>query len=39
MDSIKKIDIQGNRKPLLGKDCELEKIMRFTKEIEIFEEI
>ena len=32
-------NIQGNIKTLLGKDCEMEKIMKFPNEIEIFEEI
>ena len=31
--------IHGNVKTLQGKFCEVEKIMRFPKEIEIFEEI
>ena len=35
----KKRNIQGNTKTLLGSDCEVEKVMRFLKDIEIFEEI
>ena len=37
--SRKKNGIQYIIKTLLGKDCEVEKIMKFLKEIEIFEEI
>ena len=35
----KKYNIQGNVKMLLGRDCEVEKVRRFLKDIEIFEEI
>ena len=35
----KKYNIQGNIKILLGRDCIEEKIIRFFKDIEIFEEI
>ena len=37
----KKFNIQSDIKTLtlLGKHCEMEKIMKFLKEIEIFEEI
>ena len=38
-DSKKKHNIQGDIETLLGKDCELEKIMRFLKGIGVFEEI
>ena len=34
-----KCNIRGDMKALLGKDCEVEKIMRFLKEIEMYEEI
>ena len=34
-----KYNIKSDMKILLGKDCEVEKIMKFLKEIEIFEEI
>ena len=35
----KKYNIQGDIKALLERDFEVEKIMRFLKEIEMFEEI
>ena len=35
----KNYGIQSNIKILLGKDCKVEKIMNFLREIEIFEEI
>ena len=35
----KKHNVQDNKKTLLEKDCEVEKMMRFLREIEIFEEI
>ena len=35
----KKHNIQGDIRTLLGKDCEVEKIMRFLKGIGMFEEI
>ena len=35
----KKYNIQGDIRTLLGKDCEVEKIMRFIKGIRMFEEI
>ena len=35
----KNYNIQGNIKILLGRDCDVEKVMRFLKVIEIFEEI
>ena len=35
----KKYNIQGNIKTLLGRDCDVEMVMRFLKDIEIFEEI
>ena len=38
-DSRKKYNIQGDVRTLLGKDCEVEKMMRFLREIGIFEEI
>ena len=38
-DSRKKYNIQGDIRSLLGKDCEVEKMMRFLKETEMFEEI
>ena len=38
-DSRKKHNIQGDIRTLLGKDCEVEKMMRFLREIGIFEEI
>ena len=38
-DSKKKHNIQGDIETLLGKDCELEKIMRFFKGIGMFVEI
>ena len=38
-DSRKKNNIQGDIRTLLGKDCEVEKTMRFLKGIGIFEEI
>ena len=39
MDSRKKHNIQGDIEALLGKDYEVEKMMRFLKEIRTFEEI
>ena len=33
----KKYNIQGDIRTLLGKDCEMEKKMRFLREIGIFE--
>ena len=39
MDSRKKYNIQGDIGALLGKNCEVEKMMRFLKETEMFEEI
>ena len=38
-DSRKKHNIQGDIRTLLRKDCEVEKMMRLLREIEIFEEI
>ena len=38
-DRRKNYNIKDNIKTLLGKHYEVEKIMRFLKEIEIFEEI
>ena len=38
-DSRKKYNIQGDIKTLLGESCEVEKMMRFLKETEMFEEI
>ena len=38
-DSRKKYNIQGKIGALLGKNCEMEKIMEFLKETEMFEEI
>ena len=38
-DSRKKYNIQGDIRALLRKDCEMEKIIRFLKETEMFEEI
>ena len=38
-DSRKKYNIQGDIKTLLGKSCEVEKMMRFLIEAEMFEEI
>ena len=38
-DSIKKHNIQGDIRTLLGRNCEMEKIMRILKGIEMFEEI
>ena len=35
----KNYNIQSNIKTLLGRDCEMEKVMRFFNDIEIFEEI
>ena len=35
----KEHNIQGDISALLGKDCEVEKIMRFLKEIGMFEKI
>ena len=35
----KKQNIQGDIRTLLGKDCEMEKIMRFLREIRMFEKI
>ena len=34
-----KHNIQGDIRILLGKDCEVEKIMRFLREMGMFEEI
>ena len=39
MDRRKKYNIQGDIRTLLGKNFEVEKIMRFPKETEMFEEI
>ena len=38
-DSKKKYNIQGDIRALLGKNYEVEKMMRFLKETEMFEEI
>ena len=38
-DSRRKYNIQGDLRALLGKSCEVEKMMRFLKETELFEEI
>ena len=38
-ESRKKYNIQGNIGTLLGKNCEVEKMMRFLKETEMFEKI
>ena len=38
-NSRKKFNIQSDIKTLLGKDCEVEKMMEFFREIGIFEEI
>ena len=38
-DSRKKHNIQGDIRTLLGKECEVEKMMRFLRERELFEEI
>ena len=38
-DSRKKYNIQGDKRTLLKKSCEVEKMMRFLKETEMFEEI
>ena len=38
-DIRKKYNIHGDIETLLGKNCEVEKIMRFLKETEIYEEI
>ena len=38
-ESRKKHNIQSNIEALLGKNCEVEKIMRFFKKTEMFEEI
>ena len=38
-DSRKKYSIQGDIKTLLGKNCEVEKMMKFFREIGMFEEI
>ena len=38
-DSRKKYNVQGDLRTAMGKDCEVEKIMRFLKETEMFEEI
>ena len=38
-DNRKKYNIQGDIRTLLGKDSEVEKIMRFLKRIRMFEEI
>ena len=35
----RKFNIQVAMKTLLGRDCEVEKIIKFLKEIEIFEQI
>ena len=37
--SRKKYNIQGDIKTLLGKNCVVEKMMRFLKEMEMYEEI
>ena len=34
----KKNDIQSNVKMLFGRDCELEKVIRFFKEVGVFDE-
>ena len=39
MEGEQKKNIQGNIKTLLGRDCKLEKVMMFFKDVEIFEEI
>ena len=38
-DSRKKYNIQGDLRALLGKSCEVKKMMRYLKEIKKFEEI
>ena len=38
-DSRKKHNIQGDIRTLLGKDCEVEKKMRFLREIGMFGEM
>ena len=38
-DSTKENNIKGYIKPLLGKDCEVEEVMRSLKGIDIFEEM
>ena len=38
-DSRKKHNIQGDIRTLLGKECEVEKMMRFLRDIGLFEEI
>ena len=38
-DRIKKYSIQGDIGTLLEKNCEVEKVVRFLKETEMFEEI
>ena len=38
-DSRKKYNIQGDIRTLLGKSCEVVKMMRFLKETEMFGEI
>ena len=38
-DNRKKYNIQGNIRTLLGKSCEMEKMMRFPKETKMFKEI
>ena len=35
----KKYNMQSDIEILLGKDCEVEKIIKFLKELEIFEKI
>ena len=35
----KKYNVQSKLKTQLGKDCEVEKVMRYIKDIEVFEEI
>ena len=37
--TAEKNNIQSDIRTLLGKDCEMEKIMRFLREMGIFEEI
>ena len=38
-DSKKKNNIQGDIKILQGRGCEVEKVVRFLRDLEIFEEI
>ena len=39
MDSRKKYNIQRDIRTLLGKDCEVKKMMRFLRDIVMFGEI